>query len=580
MTNEQHMPHGLLPRQVGILRQILSPYAQAITRVDLFGSRSGGRYRNNSDIDLVIHGDLLEKDIDRLHTLFQESALPFSVDVKSYALTQYAPLKQHMDMTQCTLFTKGDLVLHDAGNERLQEHVRQWGRELISDATLPVGWDFFSIDALKANEHGSIAIGPFGSRMKSDCYVPSGVKVVRGTNLSASRYFSGEFVCITESKAAELGSANLQPNDLVFPHRGAIGEVGLVPCDGEKYVLSSSLMKLTCNRKIANPYFLFYFFTSKNGKFELLKNASQVGTPGIGQPLTSLKQINVLLPSIKEQNAIANFLSRIDDRIQLLRETNATLEAMAQALFKSWFVDFDPVHAKAEGRTPDGMDAETAALFPAEFEESELGSIPKGWKIASYAETVSILSGGTPKTNIQSYWNGSIPWFSVVDAPRQSDVFVIDTEKSITEAAIESSSAKILPAGTTIISARGTVGKLAITACQMSMNQSCYGLQGVYGDVYFTYFNTLRLVDALKCRTHGSVFDTITRSTFEGVTSIKPQSPMVALFESSVSPLMERIKENLMHARTLTALRDTLLPRLISGKLRLPEFAETTNAKA
>jgi type I restriction enzyme S subunit len=142
-------------------------------------------------------------------------------------------------------------------------------------------WQFRAIDELKAPAKSSIAIGPFGSRMKADCYVPMGVPVIRGNNLSDSRILAGEFVYISEQTADEMRSSNVFCDDLVFPHRGAIGQVGIVPCDGRRYMLSSSLMKLTCNRELVNPLFLFYFFRSANGRHELLKNASTVGTPGV-----------------------------------------------------------------------------------------------------------------------------------------------------------------------------------------------------------------------------------------------------------------------------------------------------------
>jgi restriction endonuclease S subunit len=435
-------------------------------------------------------------------------------------------------------------------------------------------WQELNIDELKADTTGSIAIGPFGSRMKSDCYVQSGVSVIRGTNLTSGRDFSGDFVFITPEKAQELGSANLQPDDLVFPHRGSIGEVGIVPNDGKQYVLSSSLMKLKCDMAKANPLFIYYFFKSSKGRAELLKNTSQVGTPGIGQPLTSLKSIRLRLPDVTEQQRIASFLCAIDDRIALLRETNATLEGIAQTLFKSWFVDFDPVHAKQQGLVPEGMDEAAAALFPDSFEETELGWVPKGWRACSFIDTITVIGGGTPKTSVSEYWNGDISWFSVVDAPAATDVFVIDTEKHITEVGLNNSSAKLLPAGTTIISARGTVGRLALVGQEMAMNQSCYGLRGKAGDDYFTYFSTFRIVETLKQRTHGSVFDTITRDTMSGVSIIYPTEMVISAFESLLSPVMERIKENLKQAQALAIIRDILLPRLISGQLRLPETTE------
>lgn len=435
-------------------------------------------------------------------------------------------------------------------------------------------WPEYSIDEIKSSAPSSIAIGPFGSRMKADCYVDAGVYVIRGTNLTLGREFSGDFVFITAEKAQELGGANLRPNDLVFPHRGAIGEVGVVPDDGNHYVLSSSLMKLQCDERKANPWFVYYFFKSAKGRSELLKNTSQVGTPGIGQPLTSLKAIRLRLPSAEEQQQIVEILAALDDRITLLRQTNKTLESIAQAIFKSWFVDFDPVRAKMEGRQPEGMDEETAALFPDSFEESDLGLIPKGWATAPFYDTIQIIGGGTPKTSNPDYWGGSIPWYSVVDAPTETDVFVIDTEKKITKTGLEGSSTKLLPQGTTIISARGTVGKLALTGCEMTMNQSCYGLRGLHNEKYFTYFSTKRLVDRLKQQAHGSVFDTITQATFKSIITVRPPVQTMLHYEKSVDNIMARILTNLVSTSVLAELRDTLLPRLISGQLRLSEAQE------
>ena len=297
-------------------------------------------------------------------------------------------------------------------------------------------------------------------------------------------------------------------------------------------------------------------------------------TTGTAVPHISAKQIldfEFRLPPAYVRAKVGEIVAALNERITLLRETNTTLEAIAQALFKSWFVDFDPVHARARGEQPAGLAPEVAALFPDSFEESALGMVPKGWRVLSFTETIDVIGGGTPKTSISEYWNGDIPWFSVVDAPATTDVFVIETEKHITCEGLNKSSTKLLPVGTTIISARGTVGRLALVGQAMAMNQSCYGLSGKAGDVYFTYFSTHRLVETLKQRTHGSVFDTITRDTLAGVSVVYPQTIVITAFEETIAPVMERIKENLIQARTLATLRDTLLPRLISGQLRLPE---------
>jgi len=255
---------------------------------------------------------------------------------------------------------------------------------------------------------------------------------------------------------------------------------------------------------------------------------------------------------------------------------NETLEAMARALFKSWFVDFEPVRAKAEGRDT-GLPEHIAKLFPDRFVDSELGEIPEGWEVVPFSETVEIVGGGTPKTAVAEYWDGDIPWFSVVDAPTGSDVWVIDTGKKISREGLENSATRILPIGTTIISARGTVGRIALVGTPMAMNQSCYGLRGISSrKSFFNYFAIQELISILQQRAHGSVFDTITRDTLEGVQVVLPQPSIIDAFEVLVGPALERIRNGLLQSRNLAVLRDTLLPRLIAGELRVEEAERFT----
>jgi type I restriction enzyme S subunit len=285
--------------------------------------------------------------------------------------------------------------------------------------------------------------------------------------------------------------------------------------------------------------------------------------------ITSQLDLPIVLPPIDEQRAIAHILGMLDDKIELNRRMNETLDAMARALFKSWFMDFDPVRAKAEGRDP-GLPKPLADLFPESFDDSELGEIPKGWRVEPFAAKVEIIGGGTPKTSVPEYWDGDIPWFSVVDAPGSADVWVMDTEKKITREGIENSSARILPVGTTIISARGTVGRIALVGVPMAMNQSCYGVQGKEDKRgFFTYFAARELVASLRQHAHGSVFDTITRDTLASVLVAVPSGDLIDAFGTRAAPSMERIRAGLVESRTLAALRDVLLPKLISGELRV-----------
>ncbi len=364
---------------------------------------------------------------------------------------------------------------------------------------------------------------------------------------------------------AGLAQSKLWPaNTLCITIAANIAETALLTFPA---CFPDSVVGFTADKSKADIRFIEYVFRA----FRDSVKRRAYGSVQENINLEVLRDLEFPIPSLEIQKKIADFITIFDDRIALLRETNATLEAIAQALFKSWFVDFDPVHAKARGESPQGIDDATAAQFPDSFEESELGMIPKGWCVQSFTQTINVIGGGTPKTSIAEYWNGDIPWFSVVDAPTITDVFVIETEKHITVAGLNNSSTKLLPVGTTIISARGTVGCLALVGTEMAMNQSCYGLRGKAGDAYFTYFSTYRLVETLKQRTHGSVFDTITRDTLTGVSVIYPTTADINAFEEVIAPVMERLKENLKQAQTLAQLRDTLLPKLISGQLRLPE---------
>jgi type I restriction enzyme S subunit len=213
--------------------------------------------------------------------------------------------------------------------------------------------------------------------------------------------------------------------------------------------------------------------------------------------------------------------------------------------------------------------AQTAALFPSAMEASELGDIPEGWKVNALSETTTLTGGGTPKRSEASYWNGNIPWFSIKDVPSNSNIFVIDTEEKITEAGLKKSSTKLLKKGTTIITARGTVGKLALLASDMCMNQSCYGVTGNITGSYFNYFYLRKAITTLKRNTHGAVFDTITTKTFDTYRARFCGKKLADEFDNKISSLLKRIEKNLRENNVLSTIRDTLLPKLLSGEINL-----------
>ncbi|GGB74811.1 restriction endonuclease subunit S [Shewanella inventionis] len=280
------------------------------------------------------------------------------------------------------------------------------------------------------------------------------------------------------------------------------------------------------------------------------------------------------LPPVEIQKIIACSLQGLERKVRLNSQTNQTLEQMAQAIFKSWFVDFDPVKAKINGEQPEGMDAATASLFPEKLVESELGLIPEGWEVSTLSSLIQLTGGGTPKRSEETYWNGDIPWFSVRDVPSGSNVFVVDTDEKITELGLNKSSTKLLPKGTTIITARGTVGKLALVGTDMCMNQSCYGIRGKEVGDFYNYFNLNEAVSTLQRNTHGAVFDTITTKTFDTYSMPFGGVELANKFDSIVAPLLQKIEANVRQNIELSTLRDTLLPKLLSGEIELAEKQE------
>ncbi len=414
-------------------------------------------------------------------------------------------------------------------------------------------WPSVALEEIAAPDKNAIAIGPFGSRMKKDLYVEAGVPVIRGTNITGSREFQGDFVYVSESTADELGRANVFGGDLVFPHRGAIGEVGIVPSRNQRYMLSTSLMKFSCDREQADPLFLYYFFRSAEGRYELLKNASQVGTPGIARPLESLRSVRLKLPPLSAQQSIAHILGTLDDKIELNRRMNRTMEALARAIFKSWFIDFDPVHAKAEGREPVGLDPETAALFPDSFEDSPLGKIPKGWGVRTLGEVISLEYGKALKASIRQ--PGSVPVYG-------------------SNGRVGWHNEALVPGPGIVVGRKGNPGTVTWVAEAFFPIDTTFYVVPADEPVSLRYlYHALRIQD-LPALAADSAVPGLNRNIAYENKLVLPSVQLLGEFECACTALAARVETNVGESRTLAQVRDALLPRLLSGQLLVAAMGE------
>lgn len=405
-------------------------------------------------------------------------------------------------------------------------------------------------------------------RVFASDYSPDGVPFWRGkevVELSAGREISTELY-ISEDTYQTLGKKIGFPKagDILLTSVGTLGRAYMLTGADRIYFKDGNLTWFRNYSKRLHPSWLLYWMRSEVGQSSFER--TKIGSTQQALTIINLKSLAVSLPSLPEQRSIAATLGALDDKIELNRKMNATLEAMARALFRDWFVDFGPTRAKMAGTAP-YLSPDLWSLFPDRLDGE---GKPEGWEEKPLTEFFSIIGGGTPKTSNPDFWDGSIPWFSVTDTPSTGSVFVTDTEKTITEAGLKGSSARLVPKGTTIISARGTVGNLAVTGRDMTFNQSCYGLSGAggVGDCA-TYLIAQNMVARLQSMAHGSVFSTITRQTFESLSLPMPKPKVLAAFEIAVSLLFDRILANVNESRTLSQTRDLLLPKLMSGEIRL-----------
>ena len=334
--------------------------------------------------------------------------------------------------------------------------------------------------------------------------------------------------------------------DILITSEAPFGQIYYWDSD-EKIVLSQRLFDVRLNDEVCHKY-VYYFMTSHRYQKDLEGRATGTTVTGLRQP--ELLKSTILLPPLSAQRSIASILSSLDRKMELNNKINTDLEEMAQAIFKNWFVDFEPFK--------DGK-----------FVDSELGMIPEGWKIGTLTDVIKLMPGGTPKTSEPLYWdNGTIPFFSPKDV---NGVYCFTTEKHITETGLNKCSSNLYPKDTIFITCRGTVGKVCLAACDMAMNQSNYAIKAIDGySQCYVFFLVKSVVERLIKKSNGAVFSAITSKDFDEEILI-PSQKAVEDFTNVIDGFFRRIFTIGTENSRLSLLRDTLLPRLMSGEIEVPE---------
>lgn len=398
------------------------------------------------------------------------------------------------------------------------------------------------------------------------------IELKRGYDLPQAKRTRGMVPLVSSSGISDLHNvAMVKGPGVVTGRYGTIGQVFYV--EDDFWPLNTTLY--VRDFKGNDPRFIHYFMMT----VDYFAYSDKAAVPGVNR--NHLHEAAARLPPLRLQKVIARFLGAFDDRITLLRETNATLEAIAQALFKSWFVDFDPVRAKRDGRAPEGMDEATAALFPASFEDSELGEVPRGWRASSLAD-LTTQSGGSIQTgpfgsqlHASDYVTDGVP----VVMPKDISLRRVQTDSiaRVPASDVERLARHKLLPGDIVFSRRGDVERHALiseTERGWLCGTGCLLVRP--GKTWPSPTFLSILLDAPQSRAWlvqhavGATMPNLNTGILGSVPVVLPPSELLVAFEEVVSALEASRAENSERARTLSTLRDTLLPRLISGQLRLP----------
>jgi type I restriction enzyme S subunit len=388
----------------------------------------------------------------------------------------------------------------------------------------------------------------------------------RGFDLPIQKRKPGKVPIVSSSGISDHHSEPAVRGPGVITGRyGTIGQVFLVTED--YWPLNTTLWVKDFHGN--DPRFVAYLLKT----VDFLSCSDKSSVPGVNR--NDLHRLPVLLPPLPQQKRIAHILGTLDDKIELNRRMNATLEGISRALFKSWFVDFDPVRQKAAGKQPVGMDAQTAALFPDSFEDSEIGEVPMGWRVMRASDLYEVAIGKTPPRKEHQWFSESpvdIPWMSIKDLG-EAGAFILKVSEYLTPEAVEKFRVRRIPNGTVVLSFKLTVGRVAITDGEMLSNEAIAHFlpltanspQSEYLYCYLKHFDYGRL---------GSTSSIATAVNSDGVRSIPiitPGDPLVSAFCEKVRGCFMQIKSIQRQSQSLAALRDTLLPKLLSGEIRVSD---------
>ena len=372
-------------------------------------------------------------------------------------------------------------------------------------------------------ELADIQTGPFGSQLHKEDYVADGTPIVTVEHLGNKMFSEQNLPRVSNTDKNRLKKYVLKQGDIVFSRVGSVDRCSYVDQKHDGWMFSGRCLRVRPTSEIDSEYLYYYFCLEETKQF--VRNIAVGATmPSINTKL--LGEVVVTFPELEQQKRISGILSAIDSKIEVNQKINDNLEQQAAALFSSLYN-----RSNTEVR---------------------------------YTDLIQILGGGTPKTGETAYWNGNIAFFTPKDV---GTPYTFITEKTITEEGLSHCNSRLYPVNTVFVTARGTVGKVGLSGVPMAMNQSCYALVGKETHQLLVYFYTLKVVDKLKHKASGAVFDAITTRDFDSEQIMKLSDDDARAFLCVAEPMFQDILNNSIENLRLSTLRDFLLPKLMSGEI-------------
>ena len=443
----------------------------------------------------------------------------------------------------------------------------------------PDNWRTSTLEELCTGEAAGIQTGPFGSQLHQEDYVEDGTPIITVEHLLENRISHKNTPRVSQFDRERLAKYTLRVGDIVFSRVGSVDRRSIVRSEESGWLFSGRCLRVRPNKSKIDPNYLSHYLGHPLVKGHLRSIAVGATMPSLNTKL--LSGIEVLLPiSVTEQKAIAHILGTLDDKIELNRKTNETLETMAKALFKSWFVDFDPVRAKIEGR-PTGLPAEISDLFPDSFEDSELGEIPSGWVIRSVSEITERVAMGPFGSNIKvsTFVESGVP---VISGAHLKGVLLQDADyRFVTEEHSLRLANSCVSSGDVVFTHAGTIGQVALIPENSEYIKYVLSQRQFYArplrrslrHYLLMFFHSEKGKHELLSNTSQTGVPSIARpATFlKSIRMPLPGEDLLILFDQMMSDLVTRMRSITGNTSNYVSIRDTLLPKLISGEIRIPD---------